>query len=232
MAVPQLRRTVSGEERFAGVTYHIEGELVPVLRISLDETPVFFEHHILLWKSPSTRVGAKAVRGLIKRAIGGLPILLTSATGPGEIAFSRDGAGQIVPIHLEAGQTLDVREHQYLAATDQVAYSVTRVRGIMNWVFGGNTLIIDQFRADNAPGIVWVHGFGNVFEITLGAGEALDLEPGAWLYKDPSVSMKTVTQNLSAGLFGSAGSFFWNRMTGPGRVGLQSMYIPTAAVDT
>ncbi|AWP24730.1 hypothetical protein C4901_16525 [Acidiferrobacter sp. SPIII_3] len=232
MAGPVLKKTLVRDESFAGVTYHIEGDIVPVLEVVLAATPVFFEHHILLWKSPSTRIGVKAVKGLLRRAISGMPILLASATGPGTIAFSRDGAGQIVPIHLAPGQAIDVREHQYLAATDQVSYSVTRIKGIMNWVFGGNTLIVDQFRAETAPGIVWLHGFGNVFEVTLGVEESIDLEPGGWLYKDPTVAMKTVTQSLSSGLFGSAASFFWNRFTGPGRVGIQSMYVPTLAVET
>lgn len=232
MSEPVLKNTNIREETFAGITYHIQGDLVPVLEVILTTTPIFFEHHILLWKSPSTHIGIKAVKGLLRRAISGMPILLTSATGPGRIAVSRDGAGQIVPIHLEAGQAIDVREHQYLAATDQVSYSVARIKGIMNWIFGGNTLIVDQFRAETTPGIVWVHGFGNVFEITLAAGEAIDLEPGGWLYKDPSVSMKTQTQNLSSGIFGSAASFFWNRLTGPGRVGIQSMYVPTISVET
>lgn len=231
MPEPILKKTLIRDESFAGVTYHIEGELVPVLQIILSDTPIFFEHHILLWKSPSTRIGVKAVKGLLKRAISGMPILLTSASGPGHIAVSRDGAGQIVPIHLQPGEAIDVREHQYLAATEQVSYSVTRIKGIMNWVFGGNTIIVDQFRAESAPGIVWLHGFGNVFEVILGAGESIDLEPGGWLYKDPSVSMKTLTQNLSSGFFGSSASFFWNRLTGPGRVGIQSMYIPTLAVE-
>jgi uncharacterized protein (AIM24 family) len=232
MAGPVLKKTLVRDESFAGVTYHIEGDIVPVLQVVLEATPVFFEHHILLWKDPSTRIGVKAVKGLLRRAISGMPILLASATGPGTIAFSRDGAGQIVPIHLAPGQAIDVREHQYLAATDQVSYSVTRIKGIMNWVFGGNTLIVDQFRAEQAPGIVWLHGFGNVFEVTLGADESIDLEPGGWLYKDPTVAIKTVTQSLSSGIFGSAASFFWNRFTGPGRVGIQSMYVPTLAVET
>lgn len=232
MVEPIQKKTLIRDETFAGVTYHIQGDLVPVLQVILDTTQIFFEHHILLWKSPSTRIGVKAVKGLLRRAISGTPILLTSASGPGQIALSRDGAGQIIPIHLAPGEAIDVREHQYLAATATVGYSIARIKGIMNWVFGGNTLIVDRFRTAGTAGIVWVHGFGNVFEVTLGAGESLDLEPGAWLYKDPSVAMKTVTQSLAAGLFGSAAAFFWNRLTGPGRVGLQSMYIPTLAVET
>jgi uncharacterized protein (AIM24 family) len=52
MAVPKLLATSATNEVFGGVTYHIEGELVPVLHLELSATPVYFEHHILLWKDP------------------------------------------------------------------------------------------------------------------------------------------------------------------------------------
>jgi uncharacterized protein (AIM24 family) len=37
--------------------------------------------------------------------------------------------------------------------------------------------------------------------------------------------METVAQGLSTGFFASAGNLAFNRFTGPGRVGLQSMYL-------
>jgi uncharacterized protein (AIM24 family) len=95
---------------------------------------------------------------------------------------------------------------------------------------GGTGFFIDHFTAQGGEGIVWVHGYGNVFEVTLAAGEQIDIEPGGWIYKDPSVTMETQLQKLSTGLFASACSFVWNRFTGPGRVGIQTMYVhmPTA----
>ena len=41
---------------------------------------------------------------------------------------------------------------------------------------------------------------------------------------------ETTFQRFSTGLFASGGQIAWNRFTGPGRVGLQSMYLhmPTA----
>jgi uncharacterized protein (AIM24 family) len=63
-----------------------------------------------------------------------------------------------------------------------------------------------------------------VFEVTLAPGEAIDIEPGGWIYKDRTVQMQTMFQKLTAGLFASAGQVVWNRFTGPGKVALQSMY--------
>ena len=55
MPVPALLPTAAREETFAGLTYHIEGELVPVLHVEVKSANVYFEHHILLWKDPISR---------------------------------------------------------------------------------------------------------------------------------------------------------------------------------
>ena len=98
MAVPQLIPTVVRNAAYGGVVYHIEGELVPSLTLELMSVPVYFEHHVLLWKDPSIQIGVKSLRGAFKRVISGMPIFMTEANGPGRIAFSRDGVGQIFPL--------------------------------------------------------------------------------------------------------------------------------------
>jgi len=230
MAVPELIPTSARDASDAGVTYHIQGELVPVLSVELQQMPIYFEHHVLLWKDPSVQIGLKSLAGAFKRLIAGLPILMTEARGPGRIAFSRDGAGHLFPIHLVPGQSIDVREHQFLAATGSADYTFTRVKGIANIFLSGSGLWVDTFSANRDNAVVWLHGYGNVFEVSLKPGEQIDIEPGAWIYKDPTVRMDTQFQGLSTGLFGSNSRLFWNRFTGPGRIGLQSMsYIPTSS---
>lgn len=221
--LPRLMPTRAQGESFGGVTYHVDGELVPVLTVDVSRAPVYFEHHILLWKHPSVRIGLRPMKGMLKRMVAGLQVFVTEASGEGLIAFSRDGAGQIVPLHLRAGSELHVREHQFLAATGNVEYTFERVRGISNMMFGGTGFFIDKFRC-SSDGVLWLHGYGNVFEKVLAAGEQIDVEPGGWLYKDPAVRMETRTDRLTSGLFGGM-NFILNRFTGPGRVGIQSMYL-------
>lgn len=225
MKTPVLLSTSVMNEKFAGLTYRIEGELVPVLTVSLDaEDTIYFEHHILLWKSPSITIDMRAMKGMLKRMIGGMQIFITQAHGPGEIAFSRDGAGHIIPLHLKQGEGIHVREHQFLAATSNVDYTFERVRGIGTMLFGGSGFFIDKFFVNQGEGILWLHGFGNVFEKILAPGEQIDVEPGGWLYKDPQVKMETKIQGLSTGIFSSM-NLVMNRFTGPGRLGIQSMYL-------
>ena len=219
---PKLKENNVMNEQFAGVTYHLQGELVPALTIELDgKQKVYFEHHVLLWKSADIDIKIKSVKGAVKRMFAGINIFVTEAQGTGQVAFSRDGAGHIIPIHLEKGQEIDVREHQFLAATANVEYTFSRVKGVANF-FGGSGFFIDKFIAKDDTGIVWLHGYGNIFEKVLAEGEVIDVEPGAWVYKEPSVKLDTIMPKLSTGLIGSTRLTF-NRFTGPGRVGIQSM---------
>lgn len=231
MARPVLRQTTAANETFAGFTYHLDGELVPVLTVELPPgQAVYFEHHILLWKTTSLQIGIRPMKGMVKRMLAGMQIFVTEATGPGEIAFSRDGAGHVFALHLKPSDEIHVREHQFLAATGNVDYSFERVKGVANVLFGGTGFFIDKFHGAGQDGILWLHGYGNVFEKVLGPGESIDVEPGGWLYKDPSVQMTTNMQRLSTGLLAGM-NLVMNRFTGPGRLGLQSMYLHLGATE-
>lgn len=229
MAVPILKPTNVNDENFAGVIYHIQGELVPVLVTEVHSMPVYFEHHILLWKDPALNIVVKPMSGGLKRMVAGMPLFMVETQGAGRIGFSRDGAGHVFGVHMKQGEKLDVREHQWLAATASLNYTFTRIKGIANMMFSGTGFFIDTFTCETAEGILWMHGYGNVFELTLGPGEQIDIEPGGWIYKDPSVNMDTVIQRLSTGLFAGAGQLVVNRFTGPGRIAIQSMYLHLAS---
>ncbi len=224
MQRPILLATKTSDETFAGITYHLEGELVPALTVELVQGQrIFFEHHILLWKHPSIKIGIRPMKGALKRMVAGMQVFITEADGPGQIAFSRDGVGHVFGIHMNQGQGLHIREHQFLAATDNIEYTFERIKGISNMMFGGTGFFIDKFHCNEGDGILWLHGYGNVFEKVLASGEQIDVEPGGWLYKDPDVRMETNVQSISTGLF-AATNIITNRFTGPGRVGIQSMY--------
>jgi uncharacterized protein (AIM24 family) len=225
---PVLKPTTAKDETFAGVTYHLDGELVPALTVEITpQQAVYFEHNILLWKNTTVNIGIRPMKGALKRLMAGMQVFVTEATGQGQISFSRDGAGHIFGMHMAQGEEIHVREHQFLAATQNVDYSFERVKGVGNMMFGGTGFFIDKFHCHVGDGILWLHGYGNVFEKVLEKGEQIEVEPGAWLYKDTSVRMETNIQSLSTGLFGSM-SFITNKFTGPGRIGIQSMSLVLA----
>ena len=223
---PTILPTRIDEGWAPGIRYRIAGELVPVLHCILDgSVPLFFEHHLVLWKDPQVGVTLRPMRGAVRRIVLGMPVFLTQGRGPGSIALSRDAPGHVFPVPLARGEAVLVREHQFLAASGSLRFTPRRIRGLTNNLFGGNGLWLDRFEARDADGVVWLHGYGNVFEKELQAGEAIDVEPGGWVYMDPSVRMRPQVYGLRTGIFGGGGRLVFNRFEGPGRVGIQSLYV-------
>jgi uncharacterized protein (AIM24 family) len=220
-AAPRLRDMT--EIHFHNSVCQVEGEIVPVADITLAATDaVYFEPHVLLWKDDGVPLSAMPLTGGIKRLLAGMPFSVMQARGPGHVAFSRDASGELVVMPLHPGMELDVREHAFLMASHSIAYSFIRIKGFFNILFGGEGMFMDRFVTGGESGLLLLHGYGNVFQRTLKAGESIMLEPGAFLYKDASVTMNVEMQKLGAAMFGAGMALA--RMTGPGRVGIQSMY--------
>ena len=106
---------VESEAGPGAISPRIFGTVVPVVEFDLAEHQpgVFFEHYVLLYKSPSVTLHAAMPHGALKRLVGKMPVLLVAAQGPGRLALSRDGAGQIFGAEVSSGQALAVREHQF-----------------------------------------------------------------------------------------------------------------------
>jgi uncharacterized protein (AIM24 family) len=220
---PRLRDMT--EIHFAtGSSCQIEGEIVPVVEVSLAAGEgVYFEHHVLLWKEERVRLEVLPLQGMFKRLLAGMPLVITTATGPGRAAFSRDATGELLVMLLHRGMRLDVREHAFVLASCNVPYSYVRVKGLRTILFGGQGMFMDQFEVRGSPGLLVLHGYGNVFERRLAPGESVLVEPGAFLYKDASVAMAVESVPLSRSRFGGMWMYL-ARLTGPGRLGIQSMY--------
>ncbi len=212
----------SGQEiEGPGARIRVHGELVPIAEVELTGGEgVYFEHHIILAKDPSVELTIHPLgRGLARRLLGGLPLVLLAARGSGRISFSRDGVGQMVALTLN-GEAIDVMEHRFVCASDHVTYGYQRVRGLFNMFGSGTGFWMDRFEG---TGVVLLHAYGNVVERTLDVGEEVDVEPGSWLYKDPGVSMHMRLVSLKQGLFASSQGFTMARFRGPGRIAYQSL---------
>jgi uncharacterized protein (AIM24 family) len=124
---------------------------------------------------------------------------------------------------------LDVREHAFLLASHSIEYSYVRIKGLANLLHGGSGMFMDRFVTAQYPGLLLLHGNGNVLERTLRPGEKILVEPGGFLYKDSTVQMQAVQMPLRTGLMRHG--MYLAEMTGPGRVGIQSMYVHHAAEE-
>ncbi len=215
----------------------IEGKYVPVADFNLaPEDGVYFAHHVLLWKDPSVPITMMPLRGGWKRALAGMPVLMTQAHGPGRIAFSRDAPGEMLALPLQPGHRVDVREHLFLVATHAVAYDFFQT-GVWFTTKNGDEsethyplgMMMDRFSTGNLPGLLLLHASGNVFVRELAPGQAILIKPTALIFKDSTVSMHLHFEHPNSGwqLWMSwQQRYLWLRLVGPGRVAIQSAFEP------
>ncbi len=214
----------------------VEGTYVPVADLNLTEGDgVYFAHHVLLWKDTQVQVTTLPLKGAWKRMLAGMPLIMTQAHGPGHIAFSRDEPGEMIALPLQPGQTVDVREHVFVLATSNVGYDWTQ-SGVWFTTKNGDERethyplgnFLDRFGAPRDPGLLLLHGAGNVFIRTLRPNEMILIKPTAFLFKDATVQMHLHMERpapLGYAFWRSWGErYLWLRLYGPGRVAIQSAY--------
>ena len=63
MSAPVLLPTQAIAETFGGVTYHVDGELVPVLTVDVTLMPVYFDYDLLLLAVPAVLAAREHVGG-------------------------------------------------------------------------------------------------------------------------------------------------------------------------
>jgi uncharacterized protein (AIM24 family) len=214
----------------------IEGTQVPVADFDLrGPESLYFSHHVMLWVDNSARIGNMPMKGGWSRIMGGLPLVMLTANGPGHVALSDNHAGEIVALPMPAGRPVWVREHRFLAATGDVVYD-WRNTGVYYTVGTGDDketvyplgMIADVFHAPTAPGLLLLHSPGNTFIRDLAPGESLLIQPTALLYCDLSVNMHLHFEypRFQKPTWHSRYShrYVWLRLTGPGRVAVQSVF--------
>jgi uncharacterized protein (AIM24 family) len=220
-AAPRLREMT--EFRVGNITCQVAGQLVPVAEFTLAEGDmIFFEQHTLLWKERTVALAGKILTSAGQRVRGpGMPHLVVEARGPGRVAVTRDASGEVVVLPLHPGVETDVRGHAFLAASQNVGYDFVQIDKLASMLHGGPGMYLDRFTAGDTQGLLLLHGYGNVFQRRLGVGEKILVEPGGFLYKDAPVAIGPVQVQAGAGFLHAN----WAELTGPGRVGIQSMYV-------
>lgn len=225
--------------QFGASFLQIEGEYVPVADFGLAAGDgVYFTHHVLLWADAQIKVSAMSLKGAWKRLFAGMPLVMTQAEGPGHIAFSRDAPGEMIALPVQPGESIDVREHIFLAATRNVSYDwfstniwFTTKNGDERETHYPVGMFMDRFFSPQTPGLLLLHASGNAFIRHLAPGQTILVKPTALLFKDPSVSMQLhfeYPRGNGGGIFSFWSSWtnrhIWLRLTGPGRVAVQSAY--------
>ncbi len=217
--------------------HRIVGTTLPVLEITLQPGEmVIAEPGELSWITANVRMnttpmtaGAKSVFGLLKRAVGGGGLFMTEYTsqgGPGMVAFATKLPGQIMAVNVQPGKGYLVHRHGFLCATQGVELSVAMQRSLGAGVFGGDGFLLQRIDGQTTA---WIELDGEVIDYDLKPGETLLVHPGHIGMFEESVNFDiTTVPGIANALFGNQGLFL-ARLTGPGKIWLQSLTLPGLA---
>lgn len=135
-----------GEVAFAP---HVPGKVVP-LRME-PGTSLIVQKHSFLCAQEGVEVALHFKRNLWGGLFGGEGFILQRVSGTGLAFFEIDG--EVVEKDLAPGETLRVDTGHVAMFQESVRFDVTAVRGIKNWIFGGEGLFLTTL---TGPGRVWL----------------------------------------------------------------------------
>lgn len=211
------------------LNYKIEGGNLPVV-ICYPEAgqTLCTERGSMSWMSPNMEMQTNTGGGFKKamgRLFSGESIFLNEYTpygGSGMIAFASSFPGSIIPLEITPGNGIIVQKGGFLAMEKGLELSMHFRKRLGSGFFGGEGFIMQKITGN---GIVFLEIDGYCKEYELRAGESLILDTGYLAAMSESCMMDIQSvKGVKNVLFGGEG-LFNTRVTGPGKVYVQSMPI-------
>lgn len=234
MTIPDIPTVaeVSGKSR-SGINYHILGTVQQTLAVDLQPgQQVYTDAGAMSWMTGSVSMNTGSgggLGGMLKRAASGATafIINFAASGePGQAAFSTDFPGKILPVELDAGQSMVMHKHAFLCAEKSVTLDVFFTRKLGAGFFGGEGFILQKL---TGPGIAFGELDGDAVEYHLKPGEVMKVEPGHVAMFEATVAFDVeMIKGMTNILLGGEGVFLAT-LKGPGRIWLHSMTVSKMA---
>ena len=219
------------------IKYEIEGGNLPVV-ICYPEAgqTLCTEKGAMSWMSPNMKMETNAGGGIGKvfgRIFSGESIFMNEYTtehGNGMIAFASSFPGSIIPYQVTPGNGIIVQKRGFLAMEKGLELSVYFQKRLGRGLFGGEGFIMQRISGN---GMVFLEIDGHCKEYTLAHGESIIIDTGYLAAMSESCTMDIQTVKGVKNMFFGGEGIFHTRVTGPGKVYIQSMPISAtaAAID-
>lgn len=206
--------------------YEILGKTVPVVEVTLDKGEAMYtQSGGMSWQTEGIKMATNA-RGGVMQSLGrmftGESIFMSTFTAEqndAKVAFATTVPGEIMPIELDGVKSLMVQKGSFLCAEPTVDLKVALTKKFSAGLFGGEGFIIQRA---TGRGMLFLEIDGDPIIRELEAGEVLKVDTGNVVAFEESVKYEIETvKGLGNILLGGEGLFL-TRLTGPGRVILQS----------
>jgi uncharacterized protein (TIGR00266 family) len=213
--------------------YQIMGDnlQMAILEIEPNEL-VYSEAGAMVYMSENVNMQAKARGGVfkgIKRMLSKETFFLTeyqAVGGTGITAFGGNCPGKIIPLDLRGGRQIVAQKDAFLLAENSVEMDIAFQKKLGSMFFGGEGLILQKYWGE---GTVFIHACGDMVEMDLQPGQSIKVDTGNAVAWDASVTYDIQKAgNIKTMFFGGEGLFL-TRLTGPGKVILQSLTVANLA---
>ena len=174
-----------------------------------------------------TNTGGGLLKGL-GRALSGDTIFLNYFTAENDneqIGFSSCTPGKIMAVKLDGSNTIIGQKNAFLAAENSVELDIFFKKKLGAGIFGGEGFVLQKFSGN---GMVFLEIDGEVIEKDLQPGEKLLVDPGHVAAMEETVDFDIERVKGAKNILFGEGLFF-SRLTGPGKVWIQTMPISKLA---
>lgn len=205
--------------------YQIIGQTVPAVECTLMRgESMYTQSGGMIWQTPGITMSTNARGGALKsigRMFAGESLFManyTAETDGARIAFGSTVPGTVVPV--DVGQTpLIAQKGAFLCAEQSVDLNVTFTKRFSAGLFGGEGFILQKL---TGKGMVFLEIDGDMVQYDLAPGAVMKVDTGNVVAFETTVQYEIETvKGLGNVLFGGEGLFL-TRLTGPGRILLQT----------
>ena len=211
------------------IRYEIEGGNLPVVICYPEQGETLCtEKGAMSWMSPNMKMQTNAGGGIGKmfgRLFSGESMFMNEyypENGSGMIAFASSFPGSIIPYQVTPGNGIIVQKRGFLAMEKGLELSVYFQKRLGRGLFGGEGFIMQRI---NGNGMVFLEIDGHCKEYTLAHGESILIDTGYLAAMSETCTMDIQTVKGVKNVFFGGEGIFHTRVTGPGKVYIQSMPI-------
>lgn len=207
--------------------YEVIGDTMPAVEVTFDQAgeSMYTQSGGMAWMSEGVAMDSNMRGGLgksIGRMFSGESIFMATyrAERPGaSIAFASTVAGEVLPVDIGACGGLIAQKGAFLCSEDTVELSVALTKKLSAGFFGGEGFILQDI---HGTGMVFLEIDGNKVEKVLAPGEVLKVDTGNVVAFEKTVKYEIEKVKGLKNIFFGGEGLFLTKLTGPGRVILQT----------
>lgn len=207
--------------------YKIIGNTVPAVEVNLNKgESMYTQSGAMAWRTPGFKMETNTKGGIMKglgRMLSGDSFFMNTYTAEQDnqtIAFASTVPGDIMPFDLTGTPGIIAQKGAFLCAEPNVNLKVAFTKKFSAGLFGGEGFILQDI---SGTGTVFLEVDGDKIVKELAAGESIQVDTGNVVAFEKTVKYEVETVKGFGNIFFGGEGLFLTKLTGPGKVILQTL---------